>query len=635
MLRLIGAGVSEAGARGQRRRLGSRGWILLALALCGACFNPSGVDLDSLDSDATHFVWLLQTPAGVFGEAQLVARAEEVPVLFRAGLELFVFPVDADAFLRLGVEPQTIPPVVLLRPAETCEPAFVPSSLFRLEQGVWEAVALEGVSEEKRAAFWMTTDLLRGCPEARPDVHLQGEAARGCTPEVEAIGRCEWGLDFGAGCRLSPTQHHWRLHAWPNGGACLGPSSFDGCEVSALEGRFLSQTVCTGVRAVVSRPADVLDVRVARMTHHGASGYGQSAIGVGASGEVEPRSGYLPDLVRLEGGDLIVAASTELVKPIEFSPSSESTLLRVDAQSLEVLSTSVPIHTAVLGLIPDRESPDAVLAVAAGSEPNTLRLVRLGLDGQERETQPIAQFEVDPPVGSRLAYVDGFFAPELEALVVLVSFQIKLGTERYRYWVQLTILDPVSLEVRAQFDTQNMATEVYANELVYSPREGRPRVLLVSDDNDSVNVFWFSLEAGFEHDSAFRLAHGGGSTIQHATEHLGADGVRRVIYSVSSEERSWRKKIEPRYIIQHAAYGLPSITTPLGPDVLLAPQLEPTSGDLEFLLLEPERVDVVAATAPKIPAAGPAGRAVYDGAGTVWMTLPWTGQLARVSRANP
>lgn len=606
--------------------------VLLAAAsgTSAGCFNPEAVTLDPLDPEASHFGWVVQDLGGQLLRGRLLVRTEESPALVGDGEQLLVFPVYRDDFVRAGLDPDEVPANSALLPADVCDPQLQPQQYFRAEEG--------RLSPSDNPKLQITAEFLWRCPDPAPPLfNVHGDRGRGCVPELSSQGACAWDVGLGAGCNLSEDRLAWRLRSYADGGACALPLNSQGCKPPSEIGGLLSVTTCADneERVVLTRPTVRLDVRTRALPGHAAPGYGQGDPRPRTGDELDLRVGFLPGFIQLEGGDLMLAVSSTLSSRYEWQEGATTTLHRLDPESLETLASSPALPLYSVGMVHDGRSTDSALLVVQEDSGLRLRLVRVNLEGEELQSRTVATATPTANGPAELRFVDLLHVPELDALVSVVIQLDRSPSPRLERWLEVLVLDPVTLEVRKRSDPEQLAGRTLGSQAFMVGSAGALRLAVVDDEDDRLMLISLGLEDG----SPIRIVYselvavGGGATVQHVTEHLTADSVVHRIASLSNRQRSWRKVPVASDTQQYASNGLPTLTAPLGPDLLLAPELDPATGDLQLMLLEPRHVDLMPALAPVLRAVGPAGIELHHRPGTVWFTLPWTGQLARVDRS--
>lgn len=594
------------------------------------CFNPDDVTLDALDPEASHFGWLVLDLDGQLLRGRLLARTEESPALVGGGEQLLVFPVYRDDFARAGLNPDEVPADSALLPADVCDPQLHPERYFRAEGG--------RLSPSSYPVPAMTAEVLWRCPDPAPPLfNVHGDRGRGCVPELSARGACAWDVRLGAGCNLAEDRLSWRLRSYPDGGACALPLDPQGCEPPSESGGLLSVTICADnkERVVLTRPTVRLDVRTRLMPGHAAPGYGQDDPRPQGGDELDLRLGFLPGFIELEGGDLMLAVSSKLSSRYEWQEGATTTLHRLDPESLETLASSPALPLLTIGMAHDGRSTDSALLVVQEDLGHRLRLVRVNLEGEELQSRTVATSTPTATGLAQLRFVDLLHVPEFDVLISIAVQHDGSPFPPVERWLEVMVLDPVTLEVRKRSDRELLASNTFGSQAFMTRVDDSLQLAVVDDEEDRLVLISLRLEddAPIRIASYELIAAGGVSTVQHVTEHFTSDAKVHRIVSLSNRQRSWRKVPLDPETQQHAAYGVPTLTAPLGPDLLLAPELDPTTGDLQLRLLEPRHVDLMPSLAPVLRAVGPAGIELHHRPGTVWFTLPWTGQLARVVRS--
>lgn len=599
--------------------------MALSLATAG-CFSPVPVRLSELSPEATHFVWLRRSATGELLGAELVARTESAPVLLLAGETLLVFPVTPAALAEHGFEPGELPSRSPASPAALCEPALPAAPLFELRDGRLEPSALRLPP--------MTSDALRRCEGALPRLLFSGSSGVGCFPALSEHAACEWRVSVNQECRLPMDQRAWRLRLLRGERACVAPLQAEGCEVEQPGGRLVSVTSCAGARATLARPADALEVKVVALPGHAAPGYGRGAPEPLPSGHVLTRIGFVPGLMDLPDGDLVVSVSSVLVDPAYWHEGpAVTTLHRLDPDTLELLGSSAPIPRLSFGLISDRSSADTVLLPVAGEDGRSLELLRVRLDGTVLGAREVARLGLEPAPERHLRFVDAQYVASLDALLLTVLEQ--RGSINPGGWDRLTVvslLDPESLEPRASISPPGLTPAAQPVQAALAPLAEGHELWLLDEEEDLLVSVRLDATGRFGAGGVRSAGQGGVASLHHLTLTPPDSSLPfSAVVSIGQRQRSWRRVESEPVAIQPAPYGVPTLTAWLGPALLLAPELELESGDLRLNLIEPRLMDAVPATAPVLSAAGPAGLELHDGQGTVWFTLPWTGQLARVA----
>lgn len=604
----------------------SGGLLLSLLALSAGCFSPVPVSLSALAPEATHFMWAVLDVAGHFTRGELVPRAEEAPVRASETEELLVFPVLPEVLLELGLEPGQLPSRSPAYIAGVCEPTVAAAPLFELVE--------DRLEPSTRALPGLTSDAFRRCEGSLPGFMLNGESGLGCRPVLHEHAACEWRVQLGEECLLPPEEREWRLRLGPAETACVAPVRGPACQLEPADGRRVFVARCPRSRAVLTRPIDALEVRRVDLPGHSAPAYGLGEARPLPSGEVSLRMGYVPGLIRLSGGDLLVAVSNRLSNPEKWAQDAVTTLHRLHPDTLELRGSSPGFARLGLGLLPDRDSEETVLLPVAGTDGESLELLRVGLDGRVLETRVLARPDSKPNPERHIRFVDGHYLPEIDALLLTVLIQRGGSTGGWDRRTEVSLLDAVTLELRERVSPDLLTGESKPLQTVITDTAGARELFLLEDERDYIVSMQIS-ERGLSPDVTRREAALGGAASLHHLQLPFADAWEGSVFvSVGQRRRSWRR-IEPvTAVVQFAPHDVPTLMAPLGSGLLFGPAMDLESGDLQLNVIEPRFMDVFPTLAPPLRAVGPAGLELHDEAeGTVWFTLPWTGQLARVRLA--
>lgn len=591
------------------------------------CFSPTPVSLEALAPEVQHFAWVLLSEREEFVGGELVARSQEAPALRRDGELLLVFPVPSGSLRALGVSPELVPDRSPLRPADLCAPRFQPSEVYEWREGAF--------TPSSRSLPPLTGEALRVCASEPPMLSLVGISGLYCRATREPTEVCEWSLRFDQACALPASQREWLLRAWGAGGGCARPVADAECGLESDPGRLLSVTDCSGgVRAVVAAPSERLEAEVVSLPGISPPPYGTAPLSYYDGIPLPTRSGFVTGLVRLRSGDLVVAVSTVLSDARAWRLSGRTILHRVDPETLAVLGSSPPLDLLSFGLSEDSGSVETVLLAVAGQDRSRIRLLRVSLEGEVRAARDLPAPLIPQEDSDHLRYLGTWRARSAEALVsVLVGLRGDPSEDSARS-LHISLLNPDTLEVvRTSTPSElGLARGVYGRHAFLTTEPDEERIALVSEVNDRLELFSLGGPGQpITSSGSLESTAGGSAQPLHATEVVGTDGLLQYVMSLSGRQRSWRNLRDWRSLTQYASGGPPSLTVPLAPGLLLAPELDVDTGDLRLYLLAPERMELMPAHAPVLGAVGPPGYEVHQ-AETVWLAFPWTGKLARVRR---